>query len=89
MSTSTSTIPHDPYLEYDAQLIAGMAAACAQCGESPPCTQACSHAVAIPTVMHLAGQAACEGLALTRWLMTREAIETARVTDAIADCYNG
>jgi hypothetical protein len=38
--------------------------------------------------MRLAGQAACEGLSLTRWFWDQERVEAARITDAIADSYN-
>jgi hypothetical protein len=38
--------------------------------------------------MRLAGQAACEGLALSRWYMDEERVEEARITDAICDTYN-
>jgi hypothetical protein len=38
--------------------------------------------------MRLAGQAACEALALPRWFLDREAVEEARISDAIADCYS-
>jgi hypothetical protein len=38
--------------------------------------------------MRLAGQAACEGLALARWFGEREEVEAARVCDAISDSYN-
>jgi hypothetical protein len=37
--------------------------------------------------MRLAGQAACEGLALQRWFWDAERLEAARTTDAITDCY--
>lgn len=89
MITSTNRIPRDPYLQYDPKWLAGAASACASCGDPAPCTQVCSHGVDIPAVMRLAGRAACEGLALTRWTMSLEQVETARITDAIADCYNG
>jgi hypothetical protein len=38
--------------------------------------------------MRLAGQAACEGLALTRWFWDRDQVEAARIGDAIADAYS-
>jgi hypothetical protein len=38
--------------------------------------------------MRLAGQAACEGLALTRWFWDEERVESARICDAIADAYD-
>jgi hypothetical protein len=36
----------------------------------------------------LAGQAACEGLQLTRWFWDEERVEAARICDAITDAYN-
>jgi len=89
MIASKNQIPRDPYLQYDANWLAGVASACAGCGDPAPCTQVCSNSVDIPAVMQLAGRAACEGLALARWTMSLEEVETARITDAIADCYNG
>jgi hypothetical protein len=38
--------------------------------------------------MRLAGQAACEGLQLTRWFLEDEQVEAARICDAITDVYN-
>jgi hypothetical protein len=38
--------------------------------------------------MVLAGQAACEGLAITSWFHERERIEAEKITDLIADSYN-
>jgi hypothetical protein len=38
--------------------------------------------------MRLAGQAACEGLQLTRWFWEKERVEDARISDAITDVYN-
>jgi hypothetical protein len=38
--------------------------------------------------MRLAGQAACEGLQLTRWFWDEERVESARICDAITDAYN-
>jgi hypothetical protein len=38
--------------------------------------------------MRLAGQAACEGLALPRWFMDRDQVEAARISDAITDAYS-
>ena len=49
----------------------------------------CSRNADIPQVMRLAGQAACEGLALTRWFWSEERVEAARITDEICDSYNG
>jgi NADPH-dependent glutamate synthase beta subunit-like oxidoreductase len=89
MSTSSNPMPRNPYLEYDPEALAGMAAACATCPDPAPCTQACTHSIDITAVMQLAGRAACEGLALARWTMSAEELESARITDAIADRYNG
>ncbi|MGA9532704.1 MAG: hypothetical protein WBR18_08330 [Anaerolineales bacterium] len=89
MMTKNDPISRNPYLEYDAKALAGMAMACANCADPAPCTQVCSQDVDIPGVMRLAGRAACEGLAMARWTMSTEEVETARITDAIADCYNG
>jgi len=36
----------------------------------------------------VAGQAACEGLALPRWFMERDEVEAARISDAITDAYS-
>ena len=88
MTLRLSQIPKDPYLGYDAQAVARLAAACLQCGQPAPCTRACRRQADIPRVMRLAGQAACEGLALARWFDGREDVEAARVCDAIADSYN-
>ncbi|MCJ7512948.1 MAG: hypothetical protein MUO23_08255 [Anaerolineales bacterium] len=78
----------DPYLDFDSLQVARAAAACLQCGAPAPCTLACGHQTDIPRVMRLAGQAACEGLALTRWFWGTEQIEAARIADAITDSYN-
>jgi hypothetical protein len=83
-----SNSPQDPYLGFDAPGLARVAAACLHCPPPAPCTLACPNQSNIPAVMLLAGRAACEGLALTRWLWDRERVETARITDAIADAYN-
>jgi NADPH-dependent glutamate synthase beta subunit-like oxidoreductase len=88
MTVRVSQLRKDPYLGYDAAEVARMAAACLQCLSPSPCTLACSRKADIPRVMRLAGQAACEGLALTRWFWDEERIEAARVTDAISDSYN-
>jgi NADPH-dependent glutamate synthase beta subunit-like oxidoreductase len=78
----------DPYLGYDARQVARMALSCLQCVSPAPCTLACSREADIPRIMRLAGQAACEGLALSRWLMDEEQVQAARITDAICDTYN-
>ena len=83
-----SRLPRDPYLGYDTLNVARAAAACLQCGAPAPCTLACGHQTDIPRVMRLAGQAACEGLALTRWLLDQEQVEAARLADEICDSYN-
>jgi NADPH-dependent glutamate synthase beta subunit-like oxidoreductase len=88
MTLRLSQIPKDPYLGYDAQAVARLAAACLQCVSPAPCTQACRRQADIPRVMRLAGQAACEGLALARWFGEREDVEADRVCDAISDSYN-
>ncbi len=88
MTLRLRDIPRDPYLGYDPQLIARQAAACLQCASPSPCTEACRRHADIPRVMRLAGQAACEGLALTRWFLDRDTVEAARIGDAIADSYN-
>ncbi|MEJ2011480.1 MAG: hypothetical protein P8X64_04565 [Anaerolineales bacterium] len=88
MTVRMSQLQKDPYLGYDAGQVARMAAACLQCKTPAPCTLACGRKADIPRVMRLAGQAACEGLALTRWFWDEERIEAARVTDAISDSYN-
>ncbi|HET7011468.1 MAG TPA: hypothetical protein VFI11_11905 [Anaerolineales bacterium] len=88
MTVRISRIPRDPYLGYDAQAVARLAAACLQCVSPTPCTQACRRHADIPRVMRLAGQAACEGLTLSRWFLDHEDVEAARVCDAISDSYN-
>jgi hypothetical protein len=88
MTVRISQVPKDPYLGYDTLVIARMAAACLQCPSPAPCTLSCSRQTDIPRVMMLAGQAACEGLQLTRWFWDEERVETARICDAITDAYN-
>lgn len=88
MTIRISTVPKDPYLGYDALQVARMAAACLQCPSPAPCTLSCARQADIPRIMRLAGQAACEGLQLTRWFWDEERIEAARVSDAITDAYN-
>ncbi|HLC02217.1 MAG TPA: hypothetical protein VJK02_04215 [Anaerolineales bacterium] len=88
MTVRLSNIPRDPYLGYDALPVARLGAACLQCPSPAPCTLSCGHGADIPRVMRLAGQAACEGLALTRWFWDRDQVEAARIGDAIADAYS-
>lgn len=88
MTVRLSKVPKDPYLGYEASRVARLAAACLQCQPPTPCTLACPNQADIPDVMRLAGHAACEGLALPRWLWDRERVEAAKITDAIADSYN-
>jgi len=88
MTIRISSLRKDPYLGYRADEIARAAAACLQCTPPAPCTLACGRQSDIPAVMRLAGQAACEGLALTRWFWDEERIEAARISDAICDSYN-
>jgi NADPH-dependent glutamate synthase beta subunit-like oxidoreductase len=88
MTVRISQIPKDPYLGYDAVEVAQMASACLQCPSPAPCTLSCSRQADIPRVMRLAGQAACEGLQLTRWFLEDEQVEAARICDAITDVYN-
>ena len=83
-----SKTPRDPYLGYDSLQVSRAAAACLQCGAPAPCTLACGHQTDIPHVMRLAGQAACEGLVLTRWFLDSEQVEAARLADEICDSYN-
>lgn len=88
MTVRVGTLPKDPYLGYDPHQMMRLAAACLQCAAPAPCTVACRREADIPRVIRLAGQAACEGLALSRWFLDREAVETARVSDAITDSYS-
>ena len=88
MTVRISQIPNDPYLGYDAVDVARTASACLQCPSPAPCTLSCSRQADIPRVMRLVGQAACEGLQLTRWLWEDERVEAARISDAITDAYN-
>lgn len=88
MTIRIGAIPKDPYLGYDPQAVARLAAACLRCGAPAPCTLACSRQADIPRIVRLAGQAACEGLTLSRWFMDREAVEASRIADAITDAYS-
>jgi hypothetical protein len=88
MTIRASQLPKDPYLGYDAQEVARAAGACLHCKPPVPCTLACPRQTDIPRVMGLAGQAACEGLNLTRWFLDRERVEAARISDLISDAYN-
>jgi NADPH-dependent glutamate synthase beta subunit-like oxidoreductase len=88
MTIRVSSLPRDPYLGYDPEQMARLAAACLQCLSPAPCTLACGRQADIPRVIRLAGQAACEGLALSRWFQEREDVEMARIRDAITDAYN-
>ena len=88
MTVRISRIPKDPYLGYNPSLVARAASACLQCQPAAPCTLACPNQAAIPSVMRVAGHAACEGLSITRWFQSREYVETARISDAISDSYN-
>lgn len=88
MTIRFPTTTPDPYLGYDATRVARLAAACLQCTPQAPCTLACPRQADIPLVMRLAGQAACEGLALSRWFLDEERIESARISDAITAAYS-
>ena len=88
MTIRMGAIPKDPYLGYDPQAVARLGAACLRCSAPAPCTLACSRQADIPRVVRLAGQAACEGLALSRWFMDREQVEAARIADAMTDAYS-
>lgn len=81
-------IPKNPYLGYDVSQAARGALACVECPTPAPCQLACAHDVNIPQVLRWARSAACEGLALSRWLMDEEEVEAARIADEICDCYN-
>ncbi len=89
MDTTALVTSKDPYVGYEPQEVARAAAACAACGEWPPCMAACGHQVDILAIVQLAGKAACEALALPRWFQEKEKVEAARVTDMICDSYNG
>ena len=88
MTIRIGAIPKDPYLGYDPQVVARLAAACLRCAVPAPCTLACQRQADIPRIVRLAGQAACEGLTLSRWFMDREQVEAARIGDAITDAYS-
>lgn len=88
MTVRMSNIPKDPYLGYDAVSAARAAAACLHCASPAPCTMSCPREADIPGVMRLAGQAACEGLQLSRWFWDEDRIEAARICDTISDSYN-
>jgi NADPH-dependent glutamate synthase beta subunit-like oxidoreductase len=88
MTVRVSQIPKDPYLGHDAVDVVRMASACLHCPPPAPCTLSCAHQADIPRVMRLAGQAACEGLHLTRWFWDEESIASARICDDITDAYN-
>jgi NADPH-dependent glutamate synthase beta subunit-like oxidoreductase len=87
MTVRISKIPNAPYLGYDARQIAHLAAACFHCTPPAPCTLSCPRETDIPRVIRLAGQAACEGLSITRWYWDQERIEAARTADAITDSF--
>ena len=89
MRATTAVVRKDPYIGYAPVAVAEAAAACAACGESPPCMAACGREVDILSIIGLAGKAACEALALPRWFEDREKVEAARVTDMICDSFNG
>jgi NADPH-dependent glutamate synthase beta subunit-like oxidoreductase len=89
MGTASKSTRKDPYVGYDAPAVARAAQVCAKCGEFPPCTVACVHAVDVPGLVSLAGRAACEALPLVRWFQERETVEAALITDMICDSYNG
>ncbi len=80
-------IPKDPYREYDAEAVARMALACLEC-DPAPCMLNCPQRADVPQVMRLARRAACEGIALSRWMLDDERLIEAQVSDAIADSYN-
>ena len=88
MTLRISAIPKDPYLGYDPQAVARLAAACLRCPAPAPCSLACSREADIPRIVRLAGQAACEGLVMSRWFMDHEQVEAARIADAITDAYS-
>ncbi len=88
MTIRIPTTTPDPYLGYDAAQVARLAAACLQCTPQAPCMLACPRQADIPRVMRLAGQAACEGLSLSRWFLDEDRIESARVCDAITAAYS-
>jgi len=88
MTVRISQIPKDPYLGYDAVKVARMASACLQCPSPAPCTLSCSRQADIPRVMRFVGEAACEGLQISRWFWEKEQVEAARICDDITDAYN-
>src|SRR3990172_8680162 len=88
MTIRIGAVPKDPYLGYDPQAVARLAAACLRCAAPAPCTLACSRQADIPPVLRLAGQAAGEGVALSPWFMDGEQVEAARIADAITDAYS-
>lgn len=87
MTLRLSNIPRHTHLGYNAIAVARTAAACLQCFPPAPCTRACPRGSDIPSVTRFAGQAACEGLALTRWFWDDERLEAARITDPICESY--
>jgi NADPH-dependent glutamate synthase beta subunit-like oxidoreductase len=88
MAEPTLKVRKDPYVGYEPRRVARAAAACLACGEDAACMQVCKQGVDIQGIVGLAGKAACEALALPRWFMDREAVEAARITDAICSSYN-
>lgn len=88
MTVRLSNIPRDPYLGYDPRQVALLGLACLQCPAPAPCTLSCPRGTDVSRVMRLAGQAACEGLALTRWFWDRDQVEAARIGDALTDAYS-
>jgi hypothetical protein len=89
MGAPTLRVRKDPYVGYDPKAVALASAACLDCGEAPPCMQACERHVDIHSIIQVAGKAACEALALTRWFADKQDVEAARITDMICDSYNG
>jgi hypothetical protein len=88
MTIRIPTSTHAPYLGYDAVQVARLAAACLQCTPQAPCMLACARQADIPRVMRLAGQAACEGLSISRWFLDEDRVESARICDAITAAYS-
>ena len=88
MNVNLSRIPKDPYLGFDVKEAIRAARLCAECPYPAPCQVFCSQGVNIPKIMYHIGLAACEGLTLSRWLLTEDEVETARITDQLCDSYN-
>ena len=87
MSSQSHSI-QNPYLGYEPRAVARLALACLQCPDPALCNLACAQNADIRAVMALAAEAACEAYSLRDWVVQAEAIEAARLCDALVEAYN-